>query len=288
MKSTIQAISLSRRIDWRAAALFGPFATLVLFAFALPLAAAIRSSFQIDEFMGRAGYAVLFEDALFRSAVYRTVRFALLLTPIQVALAWLAAGFLVRRMPLSVFVGGLSVPASVSPPAAALLWRLLLDPSNGMAAELVSWHPSIDWTQSPVAAQVFVALIDTWQWLPILTLLFGLWLYRLDNRLVAMASLDGSGQWRLAWRIILRPMLPFVWILAAFRFADLIRVFDIPFVLTGGGPGSVTEFISIYSYRYSLEFFRPVIGTAAGVVAFLLAFVPNVFVVLWSRREKST
>ncbi len=187
------------------------------------------------------------------------------------------------RLPLSVFVGGLSIPACIAPPAAALLWRLLLDPSNGVA---VWWiPPSFDWTRYPLAAQLLVAMADTWQWMPTLALLIGLWLSRIDARLNAMALLDGAGRWRLAWRIRLRPMLPFIGLLSAFRFADLIRIFDIPFVLTAGGPGSATEFISIYSYRYSLEFLRPVIGTAAGLVAFLLAMVPTVGVLLFSWRK---
>ncbi len=265
-------------------ALFMPFALLVTFAFILPLLAAVRNSLGIDASTGENGYAILFKDQLFRSAVYRTIRFALILTPIQVSIACLTAGFLIRRLPLSAFVGGLAIPASIAPPAAALIWRLLFDPSNGLAARWVSNHPSLDWTQSSLAAQMLVASVDTWQWLPILILMIGLWLARVDTRLIAMASLDGAGWRRLTWRISLRPMLPFVGLLAAFRFADLIRVFDIPFVLTAGGPGSATEFISIYSYRYSLEFLRPVVGTAAGLVAFAIALLPNIFVMFNSRE----
>jgi multiple sugar transport system permease protein len=272
--------------NWQSGALFAPFALLVTFAFLFPVAAAVRTSLGTDPASGEGGFAVLVRDPLFRSAVYRTIRFSLIVVPVQLCLACLAAGFLVKHLPLSVFVGALSIPASVAPPAAALLWRLLLDPSNGLASNWVLDHPSLDWTRSPFAAQLVVATVDTWQWLPMLALVIGLWLSRVDARLIAMASLDGAAWWRRAWRVSLRPMLPFIGLLAAFRFADMIRIFDIPFVLTAGGPGSATEFISIYSYRYSLEFFRPIVGTAAGLVAFLLALAPSIVVLFASREDE--
>ncbi len=284
MSSNVPSGTVAGRIDWLSAALLGPFIVLVVFAFLLPLLGAVRSALEVDAVTSRAGYLVLIEDPVFRAAVWRTVMFALVVTGVQVGLANFAAAFLARRLPLPALVAGLSVPASISPPVAALMWRLLLEPTNGALAHWLPRQQLLDWTLSPLAAQALVAFVDTWQWLPLLTLVVALWMSRVDDRLLAMAFLDGAPAYLRAWRVIVRPMLPLIGLMAAFRFADLVRLFDIPFVLTRGGPGSATEFLAIYSYRYSLEFFRPAVGTAAGLVAFLLALGPNVAILL-RRRE---
>src|ERR1700722_7627678 len=111
------SMALPRAINWQLRALLAPFALLVTLAFLFPLAAAVRTSFGTDAASGEGGFAVLVRDPLFRSSVLCSRRFALSLVPVQICLSCLAAGFLVRHLPLSVFVGGLSIPASVAPPA---------------------------------------------------------------------------------------------------------------------------------------------------------------------------
>jgi len=267
--------------DWKSVQLLFPFATLVLLAVILPLIVAIRTGFQADEATGEIGFLFLFRDPLFRGALARTISFASVLTIIQIALALAVACCVYRRTSISVLIGLLSIPAAISPPVVALVWRVMLDPANGMFSAFVVQNRWADWTNSSYLALLVVAIVDTWQWLPMLVLLSVLLMVRVDSRLIEMAMLDGGRRINVLFRIVVRPTLPTVTLMAAFRFADLTRFFDIPFVMTRGGPGSATEFVGIYAYRYSMEFFRAEVGAAAGIVLLSSSILAGVIARPW-------
>jgi len=270
--------------EWGSIELLSPFAALILTAVILPLLVAVKTCFQSDEISGEMGLTFLFRDPLFRGALMRTISFACVLTISQVLLALTISALIYRRVSIGPLIGLLSIPAAISPPVAALIWRVIMDPTNGMFSTFVGQHRWADWTNSSFLALLVVAAVDTWQWLPMLVLLNVLLMLKVDRRVIEMALLDGAHEVRVLLQIVVRPILPAVILMTAFRFADLVRFFDIPFVMTRGGPGSATEFVGIYAYRYSMEFFRSEIGAAAGLALLACSTIAGLAARPWIQK----
>jgi multiple sugar transport system permease protein len=85
--------------------------------------------------------------------------------------------------------------------------------------------------------------------MPFMALLLLAGLQMIPGELYEGARIDGAGPWRLFWRITLPLLRPSILVALLFRTLDAVRIFDLPFVLTGGGPGYATETVSIYAYR---------------------------------------
>ncbi|HWQ14889.1 MAG TPA: sugar ABC transporter permease, partial [Roseiflexaceae bacterium] len=95
---------------------------------------------------------------------------------------------------------------------------------------------------------------------------------------VEAALVDGAGGWQLFRRIELPYLSSLLLLVLVFRFTDTFRVFDHVLVLTGGGPGATTEFLSVYLYRIAFKFFN--LSYAAAVSLFVLAVASVAFAVL--------
>jgi multiple sugar transport system permease protein len=95
---------------------------------------------------------------------------------------------------------------------------------------------------------------------------------------VEAALVDGAGGWHLFHRIELPYLSSLLLLVLIFRFTDTFRVFDHVLVLTGGGPGATTEFLSVYLYRIAFKFFN--LSYAAALSLFVLAVASVAFMVL--------
>jgi multiple sugar transport system permease protein len=105
------------------------------------------------------------------------------------------------------------------------------------------------WTASGDSAIWIVIGADVWKTMPFMALLLLAGLQMIPSDLYEGARIDGAGAWRLFWRITLPLLRPSILVALLFRTLDAVRIFDLPFVLTGGGPGFATETLSIYAYR---------------------------------------
>ncbi len=168
------------------------------------------------------------------------------------------------------------VPWALPTVVAALLWRFLFQGEAGvvnavLAALGVVGRPVV-WLVGPTTAWVPLILADAWKTTPFVALLLLAGLQGIDPALYEAARIDGAGAWRRFWHLTLPLLRPALLVALIFRSLDAFRVFDLVYVLTGGGPGTATESIALYTFGTLFEDLRFGYGAALSVGVFAVTF----------------
>jgi multiple sugar transport system permease protein len=142
---------------------------------------------------------------------------------------------------------------------------------------------NILWTVNPAYVYPAIIICEVWQWTPFMFLLLLAALSNVDPSQLEAAELDGASYWRVLRQIVLPAIAPVVAIAVLIRGLDLFRVFDIIWALTEGGPGSMTETISLYTYVSGFVQFDT---SYTAAVAFLVVAVLTIIVTYALRRTE--
>jgi multiple sugar transport system permease protein len=282
------AVWADRHMDWL---LVAPAVVIILALTIYPLGyslwvAFVNFDFQIPghAFVGLQNFAQVVEDPVARSSLLTT----LILTVANVATEFLLGLGLALAM-TKLFRGRgvimliLIVPLFISPVIVGQFWSLLLQRPYGPFDYLVSriiGHPTdISWlTGTPWK---FFALIsaDVWQWTPFMFVILLAGLTAISPELYEAAELDGVGWWRTFWHITLPQLGPLILIAVTFRLLDALKLFDVIFVMTGGGPGTSTYTSSFYLYQIGFQQFHLSQATAGSWIFLILTAVIIMFLV---------
>jgi multiple sugar transport system permease protein len=173
-----------------------------------------------------------------------------------------------------VFIALLVLPTVISPIIAGATWRLLFDNRFGPINQILGWlwgEPvTILWTVNPLAVYPAIILCEVWQWTPFMFLILLAGLSNVDQSQIEAAEIDGAGYWRIFFRIVLPAIRPVLAIVLLIRALDLVRLFDIVWALTRGGPGTMTETISIYAYVQGFQQFETSYTAAIAVLIIII------------------
>lgn len=238
-------------------------------------------------FAGFVHYARLMEDERFWSSLLRTIVFTAVALPIELGLGLAMAYLFLERVPLKqVFVALILLPTVISPIVAGSTWRLMFDNRFGPINQIVGWFAGHEvkllWTVDTSLAWPAILVADVWQWTPFMFLFLLTALSAVDQEQIEAASLDGASRWRTFRYIVLPAITPVMAIAMLIRGLDLFRIFDIVWTMTQGGPGTLTETISVYAYQmafrefdvsYSAAFALAIIVVLTGVVLTFLRMV---------------
>ncbi|MGH6896194.1 MAG: carbohydrate ABC transporter permease [Geminicoccaceae bacterium] len=234
---------------------------------------------QYTSFQGLLNYERLLGDRRLWNAVLHTAIITAIALPLQLALGLLLAHhFLAERPFKRVFVALLIIPAVISPMVAGSMWRLMFDDRYGPINQMIGWvmgeHLSILWTIQAGWAYAAIVVCDVWEWTPFMFIILLAALANVDSEQVDAAALDGANAWQSFRYVSLPAIWPVMMIALLIRGLDLVRLFDVVWQLTRGGPGSVTETISIYMYiRGFQEFETSYTGAMVVVLLVLLSAV---------------
>jgi len=228
-------------------------------------------------FVGVENYAQIARDGRFWGALGHTAFFTGVTVMLELALGLFLALSMNRAFRgRGVVRAAILVPWAIPTVVAALLWRFIFDSQAGIAnAVLVNvgvLDEPIVWFVRSATAWVPVILADVWKTTPFVALLLLAGLQNIDASLYEAASVDGAGPgWQL--RHITLPLLkPAIVVTLIFRTLDAFRVFDLIYVITGGGPGTSTEPIALYTFNALLQNLQFGYGSALSVVVFLVTF----------------
>lgn len=228
-------------------------------------------------FIGTANYEEAFGDTRFWRAVAHTASFTVVSVSIEVVLGLvLALGMSRATRGKALLRIAVLLPWAIPTVVAALLWRFMFESQSGLAAAALSGAglapENLVWFTSPRAAWVPIVIADVWKMTPFVALLLLAGLEGIDESLYEAARMDGAGPWRqfsdVTWPL-LRPALA---VSVLFRALDGLRVFDLIYVMTGGGPGTATEPLSLYTFDTLLQYLRFGFGSALAVLVFVTTF----------------
>jgi ABC-type sugar transport system permease subunit len=253
-----------RRLAWR---LLLPAIVVLTTVAVVPLAATIWESLHRHDlrmpwlgfaFVWLANYREAFADPRLLGALGHTVAFAVASVTIEIvagtALA-LALDGLVRGRALARVL--ILMPWALPTVVGALVWRFMFERYGGGA-----------WLSDPIRAWAPIILGDAWKSTPFVALLVLAGLQAIDPALHEAARMDGAGPWRRFRSVTLPLLRPALTVAVVFRMLDAFRVFDFVYVLTGGGPGTATEVLSLYAFTSIFQDLRFGYGSALSVITF--------------------
>lgn len=241
-------------------------------------------------FVGLMNYARLFDDARLWQAIGHTVLITVIALPLELLLGFLMAELFLERMPgRAIFVALLVLPTVISPIVAGATWRLMFDVRFGPIGQILGWLVGepvrILWTVNPSFVYPAIIVCEVWQWTPFMFLLLLAALSNVDPSQLEAAELDGASYWRKLGAIVAPAIAPVVAVAVLIRGLDLFRIFDVIWALTEGGPGTMTETISLYTYIQGFSQFET---SYTAAVAFLIIGLLTAVVTFALRRMEIT
>ena len=247
----------------------------------IPFVLAVWQSITNDEgtLVGLHNYTKALGNPLFYDALRATGLYALIVLPTEIFLG-LAFALLVHRtvkspgLRATLYVAAV-LPLVVPPVAVGVVARLIYAPGYGVLNYLLQGagitHSEIQWLGVPILAMGSVASVDIWQWTPFVYLVLSAGLQTVPRESIEAAQVDGATWWTQFRYIELHYLRPLFLLILFFRVADVLRVFDHVFILTGGGPGTSTQLLSLYMYRIEFKFFDG--GQAAALAVLVLVSI---------------
>ncbi len=173
------------------------------------------------------------------------------------------------------------IPWAIPTAVSALMWKFLYDGQNGIVAKYLSDLHIIDSMSvlltTQFGAMSAVILTDVWKTTPYMALLLLAGLQTIPDSLYEAASIDGASKWKQFTSITLPLIKSSILVALLFRTLDAFRVFDLIFVLTGGGPANSTETISILAYKSMFQQSNFGEGSALAVIVFICVAIISTF-----------
>jgi multiple sugar transport system permease protein len=245
--------------------------------------------FGIERFVGLRHYAFLARDEGFWSAVRVTVTFTAVSVALEVLLG-VALALALRAQRRGRFLGLalLLLPWCLPGVVTARTWEWLYHPTAGLVNRLAValGAGGVNWLGDPATALPALIAVDVWRTTPFLALFAYARLTTIPAAVYEAAAVDGAGRWTTLRAITLPLLTPILLVAGLFRTLDALRVFDLVFVLTGGGPGGTTETLTIQAYRNLFQTLQLGLGAAVAVVVFgLVAAVAGLYLTTLERTE---
>ena len=168
------------------------------------------------------------------------------------------------------------LPLMMAPIVVGQAWRMLWDTRFGAVNHFLSVivdHPvQLRWLAETKLALPAIIITDTWQWTPFIFLFALAGFSAVNEELYEAAAIDGATSWQIFWRITLPIIRPVLLVALLFRLLDALKIFDIVYILTSGGPGYSTETTPFYLFTQGFTYGR--FGyTAAASYLFLILVV---------------
>lgn len=196
------------------------------------------------------------------------------------------------------------MPMMTMPVVVAYAGRMMFDSYRSPIADLwrhvIQWwadvplvgselNPIIPWLTDGRWARASIVLMDSWQWIPFVTLILLAGMQAIPDDIYEAARVDGASSWQMFWRITFPILLPLSVTVTLIRGLEIFKIIDVIVVTTGGGPGSATESLTMYIYKTALTFGN--YGYAAAISFVLLVLViifATVFLALARRAVPRT
>ena len=274
-----------------------PVFVLVAFNAAIPLMTVINYSFQetfgdnIFFWEGTRWFKQILQSDRFHGALGRQFFFTFLILIIQIPLGIAIALSMPKEgVGVSICLVLMSMPLLIPWNVVGAMWNIFALPEIGFLGHSINaLGIDYNYTQQPLAAWFTTILMDVWHWTSLVVLLSYAGLCAIPDAYYQAAKIDGASRWSIFRHIELPKMNKVLTIAILLRFMDSFMIYTEPFVLTGGGPGNTTAFLSIDLVKMALGQFD--LGPAAAmslIYFFIVLLICWVFYNLMMRHEEQS
>jgi len=241
-------------------------------------------------FIGLGNYISVFQDSVFRQSIMHTVLFTLGSIIPQFVIGLALAVFFTRHFPLSRFLRSLMLLPWLLPlVVAGTVWRWLFDPTNGIIVQLLAEaHLAplhFGWLTTPNWALLAIIITNIWIGIPFNMVLLYSGLQGISAEFYEAASIDGANKRQIFQYVTLPLLRPVIGVVLMLGLIYTLKVFDIIYVMTGGGPANTTQIFATWSYNLSFTQQMFGQGAALGNIILVISLIVSLIYLRWSQRS---
>lgn len=280
-----------------AIALIAPAAILFIVFVIYPLGRGIQLSFTDatgpggGNFIGFQNYIRAFHDPTVRAALVNTLYYTVVVVIIQNGIALFLAYWMFKlKRVRGISRAGLLLPAMMAFVAVAYLWSYIYSPLHGPLDTVMDtlglhWLEPV-WLGQPSTALMSIAAVYIWMFTGYTATIYLANYIAIDPNLLEAASIDGAHGWKRFWLVDWKLLAPSFTINITLSVLGSLRVFDLPFIMTQGGPGNATQTLSLAIYNESFTGFQFAYGTTLAVLLLVLTVIVGVIQATILRRRE--
>ena len=273
------ALWTERRTGWL---LVAPAGLLILALSIYPLLYSLWVSFVNYDFLvpghafvGLRNFARILSDPIAQRSLLTTAVLSTIDVGVEFSLGLALALAMERPFPgRAVVTSILIVPLFISPVIVGQFFALLLQrpfgPTDYLLSQVLGHPVTIDWLSGFPWNFVGLVLADVWQWTPFMFVILLAGLTAIPTEPYEAAQIDGVNAWQAFRYVVLPQLMPMILLSVTFRLLDAVKLFDVIFMMTGGGPGTSTYTASFYLYEMGFQHFHLSEATAGSWVFLLL------------------
>jgi multiple sugar transport system permease protein len=267
-----------------------PICTMLLFSFEQVNVGGLLTG--DTPFVGLENYRTVLSDPVFRSSVGSSLLFTIASLVFQFGIGFLLALLFQRRLPLvGVMRGSVMIAWMLPIVVSGTIFKWMLQSDSGIinyALQSIGViHTPIHWLSDPTIAIWGVIIANIWIGIPFNMSLLLAGLQGISPTLYEAATVDGANSFRRLFHITLPLMRSTSLIVLMLGFIYTLNVFDLIYVITGGGPVNATEVMPLYAYTLAFVQFDLGSGSAVAALMFLLLFVVSMIYLVLIRREET-
>lgn len=240
------------------------------------------------EFVGLQNFVEIFSDELFRGAFMHTVSYAVMTVPPTLVLSLLLAVLLNSKIKgIPFYRASFFFPYITSTVAVGAVWNMLFQPEFGPINEMLKfigianppkWVVDVDW------AMVAVAIVTVWKYMGYYMIVYLAALQGISSSLYEAASIDGANGWQKLLYVTIPMLTPTTFFVLIMLTIQCFKVFDLVYVMTGGGPGNATK--TLVNYIYDKAFISWEFGPASAGAIILFAVVLVITLIQFHGEKK--
>lgn len=226
---------------------------------------------------GFSNYQKMFQDAYFVASLKNTLIYVLVTVPLQTILSLVFAAFLAKKMS-DMKTGGflksvMFIPVIASAVTAGTIWRIIYGADNGLLNSFLGiFHiPAVNWLGDTNTALVSICIVAVWKNVGYFLVIYYAGIMGISREVYEASAVDGATSWQQFWKITFPMLKPITYLVVTLGIIWSFQVFDLSYLMTGGGPGKST--VTLVMSIYNAAFKQHRMGYACAQAMFLLIVV---------------
>jgi multiple sugar transport system permease protein len=243
-------------------------------------------------YVGAANFERIWNDGIFRQAVYNTFVYTAITTVFKLALGLWLALLLNRHFKGKAIVRAfILLPFIIPTVLSTFAWKWMFDPTfsviNWSLFQLGLIKRSINWLGDPDLAMFSIIVVNIWRGVPFFAISLLAGLQTISPELAEAAAIDGAKPWQRFWHITWPLLLPVTMVVVLFSVIQTFADFQIVYVMTGGGPANATHLFATYAYQIGVGTGLLSQGAAISLAMFPILFLVVIVQLLYIRRVET-
>lgn len=234
------------------------------------------------QFVGLSNYQRAFSDMQFWNSMGVTAIILLIAIPLELIIGYYIAAILFKNLKgTKIFTSIIILPMTIAPIVVGLIGRLFLMDRFGVVAyylEQSGFFNNSTILGTPLTAMLTIIIMDVWHWTPFMAIIILAGLQSLPPEPYEAIQIDGGTNFQTTVYITIPLMIPIILTSVMLRGMDLFRIFDEILVLTGGGPGTSTESVEMFTYKVNFHNWDMGYGASIGIITFVMMLVASMFI----------